>query len=247
MLKSSLQNSLKLFAKKGSLIKLITAGMLMLFVFTAPMLVGIYGASLLRLKGFAAEGFKYGTVAILGLLLTMPCTAMLMTYTRQVYESAKYGYCEKRKGAFNYFRSIRGGYMLFSRLLLPMVLLQISYVAAELCNKYIRTDELAIPFLVLVLPLMLISLLISVIWLWITHRTFAAPYYYFLGRAPRMAKKESRRVTKAHPFRADIFSLCFVGMGIPSLVTFGVGFVLFVQPLMIFTYFEFADKAYCKD
>ena len=240
---SSIRSASSLLTKKGSRLKMILATILIIFAAAFPMMIGISLVSILGLEGDSAYAVCYGVTLVLSFVLTMPFVSMYITYTREVYSEAKLGYRDiKKRGAYNYFRSLFSAVVIFGRYAISALIMQGTYILAQWLLELLRTAHVPLPFLLVFLPLLLVSLLIVAVFLWLTAPLFLAPYYYGKGCTAARAVMSSFKRTAKRPFYSTLFALTYVVLTLVSLLTVGVLFVLWVQPLMMFTYFEFAEK-----
>ncbi len=243
----SMKKAWLLLSEKGSRFRLILAGTLLSLSFVLPMMFGVY-ITLLRF-GYTETTqpieyvWVYAIVLATGLLITIPVSAMFFCYAWQTYSSARYGYVdrEKKRGAYNYFRSLFSGIIIMARPLVCFVLLQLAYEGAFALSEVCVFGGMAIPMIVFLVPLGAVAIIISILFLWITGRAFLIPYYYARGFGIWRTVAMSRRRCARSPFIWDIFFLIFAAMSALSLISVGVLFILLVLPLMMFTYFTIAE------
>lgn len=244
----SMKKAWLLLSEKGSRFRLILAGALLSFSFVLPMMFGVY-VTLLRF-GYSETTqpieyvWVYAIVLAVGLFVTLPASAMFFSYAWQTYSVARYGYVdrEKKRGAYNYFRSFFSGIIIMARPFFCFVLLQLGYEGAFALSEVCVFEGIAIPMIVFLVPLWAVAITVSALFLWITGRVFFVPYYYARGFGVFQALKMSSRRCKKSPFVGDIFSLIFAAMSALSLISVGVLFILLVLPLLMFTYFTIAEQ-----
>ena len=240
---NSVKSASALLYKKGSRLKMILATVTVMFAAAFPMMMGIYLVPLLGIEGWGAYALSYGVALPLALVITLPALCMYVTYAREVYSEAKYGYADtKKRGAYNYFRSLFSAVLIFGRYAISALMMQGAYEGASWFTELLISIDVRIPFILILLPLLLMAALIVAIFLWLTAPLFLANYYYSKGQGAVKAIVNSCKKTAKRPFYSTLFALVYIGLTLISLFTVGVLFVLWVQPLMMFTYFEFADK-----
>ncbi len=247
----SIKKAWSLLLLKGSLVRLILAGILLCLAFVLPMMLGVY----LPIIGLGvnytpslAEGLLeyllvYGIALGVGLFVTLPASGIFFTYTWQVYSNARYGYVdrERKKGAYNYFRNLFSGAVIMARPLACFLLFQLSYEGAYALSEICVFDGIAIPMIIFLVPFFILSAVISVIFLWLTSVLFLVPYYHGRGMSIWRAIGLGARGYARSPFIWDLFFLVFALMSALSLISVGSLFVLLVLPLMMFTYFTIAE------
>ena len=243
---SSLKEATRLLTRKGSRVKMIVASTLAVFFFVFPMLMGIYTAiAIFGSQGDAAATYAvaYGIIAFLGIFVTLPAMAMLLTYAKAVYSEAKYGYAQiKRRGAYGYFRNLFSSWRMFFWSAVGLLCLQAGFVAAMTAKTFmIEKLQISPPFMAVFVPVAFTGLTAVALIMWLRNSRFLTFYYYSDGSSVRRAVKQSKNGTKRHPFYCDLYALTFILLFILSLFTFGVLFILWVLPLMMFTYFELAE------
>ncbi len=244
IIKNAIIEAMRLLTKKGSRAKMIIAGILMMFAFAFSWLVGRYTVNILELTGLWRMLAEYLIIAVVGIIVSLPALSMFITYSKEAYSMAKYGYADiKKKGAYNYFRSLFSAIILFLRPFVALVIIQGTYELALLCTEKLKIGEMGIPFLVFLIPFWCIAFVVIAIFMFITKFVFFTPFYYSKGMSVFKALGKSFKTTVKHPFYSDLFSIVFIFLTAVSFLTFGVLFILFVLPLMMFTYFEIADKA----
>lgn len=245
---ASVKEATRFIARKGNRTRMVVAGILLMFALVLPMMGGLYSIYIAFSKTEVSElvvyGVVYGVALAFGILVALPAVTMFVTYSQRVYSETKYGYADiKRRGAYNYFRSLFATLILFIRPLIVLIMVQLAYMLSrDLRSLLVTSLGVYIPTLIILIPAWCIVLAISAVFMWVTNSVFLAPYYYSRGMSAVKAISKSRKVTARHPFYCDLFSILFIALSAISLLTFGVLFILWVLPLMMFTYYELADR-----
>ena len=244
---SSIKKAWLLLSEKGSRFRLILSGILLSFSFALPMMFGWY-ITLLRF-GYtettrpAEYVWVYAIALATGLLVTVPAASMFFCYAWQTYSSARYGYVdrEKKRGAYNYFRSLFSGIIIMARPIACFILFQLAYEGAFALSEVCVFGKMAIPMIVFLVPFSAAAAVISVLLLWLTRRAFLVPYYYARGFGIWRSVKMSRKKCARYPLVWWMFFLIFAAMSAISALSVGVLFILLALPLMMFTYFTIAE------
>ena len=244
---TSLREGGRLLTKKGSRLKMIVASTLAVFFLMFPMLMGIYTSMAIFGENGSVAGtyaVAYGIIAFLGIFVTLPAMAMLLTYAKQTYSEAKYGYAQiKKRGAYNYFRNLFSSWRMFFWSVVALLCLQAGFVAAMLAKDFvIKSLGISPPFMWVFIPVSLTGLIAVGFIMWLRNSRFLTFYYFSDGSSVRRAVMQSKKGTARHPFYSDLYALTFIILFVLSLLTFGVLFILWVLPLMMFTYFEIAER-----
>ena len=244
----SVKEATRLISRNGNRTRMIVAGILLMFSLVLPMMTALYALYVvyvnIEIDPRVLYAVLYGITLFMGIFISLPTVAMFVTYSQKVYSETKFGYADvKRRGAYNYFRSFFSTVVLFIGPIILFVMIQLAYeLTGDIRGYLVRQFNLAIPTLAILIPMWCVILVIFAFIAWLANSAFLAPYYYSRGMSAFKAIKESRRTTKRHPFYSDLFSIFFIVLSAISLLTFGVLFVLWVLPLMMFTYFELADR-----
>lgn len=254
---ASIKEATRFIAKKGSRTRMIVAGILFIFASVVPMMAGTYALTiaanaLVNVPSLApiasAAWFEYAVVysgaILLQIFISLPAMAMFVTYAQKVYSEAKYGYSDtKKRGAYNYFRSLFSAAFIFFRPIVVLVMVQGAFVLArELRAMLVTQFSIYLPTLLILIPLWCVVFVVAAWFMWVTNSLSLAPYYYSRGMSIFKSIRKSIKTTAKHPFYIDLFAIVFIALTAASMLTIGVLFVVWVLPLMIFTYYELADR-----
>ena len=244
---SSLKEATRLIARKGSRVKMIVAGILMVFTLVMPMLVSVY--TTIAIFGmtwsdtFIEYFVMYGIFVFISLFVTLPSAAMLATYAKQVYSEAKYGYADiKVRGAYNYFRCLFASLRLFFLPIVATVLIQAEFYATLILDDLAKENGVPHSILFTFLAFSIIIILAVAFVMWLRSSHFLTLNFFCGGNSVSRSNKLSKKGTARHPFYSDLFALLLAVLFLVSLPTFCVLLVLWVAPLMMFTYFELAER-----
>jgi len=242
----SIKKAMALIHHRGSLLRMILAGIMLCFAWIIPMMIGVYTASTIfeysEVPSIGEYVFVYAMTAALGVIVTIPTSAMFYTYTWSVYSNSRYGYVDReRKRGYNYFRNLFSGFLLLARPVVCVIIMQTAYALTVFAERALKIDQYGVPMIILLVPFMGIALAVSAVFLWFTNFAFMAPYYYGRGMSAPKALRLSIRCSKKHPFWSDGFSIVFIALSLLSLLSFGVFFILGVLPILMFTYFTLAE------
>ncbi|MBE6546312.1 MAG: hypothetical protein E7668_02580 [Ruminococcaceae bacterium] len=224
----------KRLAKKGNRLRLVGVGILLTFSVMLPLLLSA-NLSVILLGEAEMEPIQtflfFGAILALILLGTAPAVSALYGIAYRGYERARDGMsASARMSELRYGQCLASGLLLILRPLGVVALFVGAYALASLGA------------FLLYFPLACVAIALSVLWMWATSGAFLLPYYVSRGETVRSALRASRRAMKGNRRLYGAYMLSFLGWVLLSLLTVGVLLLLYVLPLMLFTYFTLADR-----
>lgn len=240
-----IKSSRALMMRRGNWIRLSLASAMLTVVTMLPLMVGVYFDTIVF--GYSTEPMfieyviVYTLTILLNIFLVAPAFAAYVSYTYGVYSGVRYGADYRVKRAGGYFRNLFCGLLLTVRTAVCAVVLQGAYALTQLLESVLKIKFLGLPMLILAAPLMTLAVIFCLFFCWITGIVFMAPYYFARGEGIFASFKKGIKAFFAHPFLKDGYSLIFIGLIALSVLTLGVLLILFVMPLMMFTYFTLAE------
>ena len=231
--------------RKGGRVKICLASAMLTFFAMLPLVVSVYIDQMLfgltEETRFAEYLLVYGFVIICGVLFLAPAGAAFFSYAYGAYSQARYGAVYRKRTPRGYFRNLFGGMMIFLRGAVCAVIFQGAYVLTVALEKLWGLDKFGLPMIIIGTPLMLLAFIICLIFCWLTGFVFLMPYYFARGEGLLTSFKKSCRAFIVQPFMKDGFALIFLPLILLSALTLGVLLIVFVMPLMMFTYFTLAE------
>ena len=237
----------RLLKKRGSRVRMILAGIAIICAAVFPMLLStnltvvIFGDD--YSNGLLVDISVLSVALLAGIFVTVPALSMVTTLTRQIYLSAKNGYVPNaEKGRYNYFRHLFGGFTVFFRYVILLLLIQITNIYTRAYAYELADMGYSLPVVFGVMPIWLIAILVMSVFMLITSPFLFVPHFFSDGAGVRRSFGLGLKAFGRGAGKGLLFSLVFIGMSILSVLTVGVLFILWVFPLMIFAYFQLAEK-----
>ena len=235
--------------RSGGLLKLSLASAMLIFVAMLPLVlavnwdIAVFGTAEISVlwEHLVSVLPGYGSMFILDIFLVAPAFAAYVVYAYRMYSKARYGAVYGKKSSGGYFRCLLGGLLMTLRGAICALILQGAYVLTFHLEALFRIEELGIPMILLGIPLMSLAAVICLVLCWITGFAFTVPYCFAKGEGIFASFKRSFKSFIRHPFLKDGYALVFLGLIALSALTFGVLLIIFVMPLMMFTYFTLAE------
>ena len=227
----------KLLGVKGNWVKIVIAGILLVFVCFMPLVVAmsltnvIVGApepgTDLYLLG---DLLFYGVWAVLAFCVTVPGVTLFYRYVWSLYEQTKEGFSVNDRRKVGWFRSYPAALLIVLRPIGVAAIFVLAYVLASVTDFW------------LYLPFMVLAIGLATLFMWATGGAFFVPYFVCRGMSAGKALRASRRTMKKKYKLYGAYMMSFIGLVLLSLLTVGVLLLFYTMPVMMFTYFALADR-----
>ena len=226
----------KYLGRKGNWLRLIIAAVLLVFTVMSPMVLAMSISGILA--GDAPEGSTLYVISdvvfyvlwvVLGLTLTPIGIACFYRFAYLGYKNGRDGISENGR-LLSFGRSLGAGLLILLRIL-PVIALFVAVYWLGFLSDWWLYLPLAIAAIWLAIPLMGMS-----------GSVFLFPYYVARGERIGDACRMSRRAMKGNRRLYFSYMLSFLGWVLLSLLTAGVLLLIYVLPVMCFTYFILADR-----
>ena len=229
-MKDMKQRAGELLRQGSTRLSMTVLGIFLIFSVFLPLLIGVNLTGVLFGEN-GEDGLIFAVWGILSVLVTAPVLILLYRRAYLLYLRLRDGFAAPRRlpncGAIRCF--FAGLVMLFRPVMVFCVFLG-AYKVAE------QTDFW------LYLPIMLCAIVLAMLVMWLTAYLFLFPYYICRGESVGQALKYSVKHMLSRYRGYFGYMLAFLGWVLLSLLTAGVLLVLYTIPIMLLTYFIFADK-----
>ena len=223
----------QMLRQRSNRLGLVTVGILLIFSVFLPMLIAanltcvIFGEA----EGETVDLVFYAVWGGLTILCTAPALILLYRRAYWLYRRQKDGLSAPRVlPRCGVLRCLVAGLLTLIRPVLLFLVFVGAYALAEMSE------------FLLYVPLVFCAVAVSVLVMWLTGFLFLFPYYICRGESVGRAIAASAEGMK-HRYRSyGAYMLAFLGWVLLSLLTAGVLLILNTLPLMLFTYFIFADR-----
>ena len=227
--------SAELVSKKGNRIRMIFAGILLVFSVFLPVVLSLNIVWILfgETDIWLADALFVCDWLLLSSVITLPIVAALYRYCFRVYLRTRDGF-DVIEYTPTFGRCFRAGFMMLLR---PIGVCLIFFAAYKLAE---------IDDFLLYIPIVALAAVISVLFMYLTCGAFFMPYFFCMGMKPSAALSRSRAFMKHNRKIYWAYMMSFVGMILLSVLTVGILFIVHALPIMMFTYFILADRMLCK-
>lgn len=223
----------ELLLQGSARLSLTVIGIFLIFSAFLPLLIGLNLTDLLfgETEPDQSDWLIFAVWGIFSILITAPALTLLYRRAYLLYLRLRDGFSAPRRlPSCGVWRCFFAGLVVLLRPVLVFCVFLGAYALAEQTEFWFY------------LPIMACAIVLAMLVMWLTAYLFLFPYYVCRGESIRRAMKYSVKHMLSRYRGYFGYMLAFLGWVLLSLLTVGVLLILYTIPMMLLTYFIFADK-----